>query len=196
MSLAPDAGMSQLAADLARRSEDAAGAAAGMPPAAPGGGGASLDLEVMGRLAVALDGNAAELRASRAAARIPWEACHPVPLNPITVNAAGAVADERWEPREGWFWHITRVSVQSLAASGATSALAALDSLAAGAANLQSFPPAGATATAGAFLGCWEPKGLIIGAGQRLMVSGTGGGFIANGQAIEIAADWLPTYLM
>lgn len=196
MSLAPDAGMSQLAADLARRSEGAAATAAGMGADPAEGGGASAELEVMGRLAVALDGNSAELRASRAAARIPWEVCHPIPLNPITINAAGTANDERWEPREGWYWHITRISVQSNAASGATSAVAALDSVAAGMANLQSFPPAGSTAAAAAFLGCWEPKGLIIGAGQRIIVTGTGGGLIANGQAIEIYKDWLPTYLM
>lgn len=195
MPLAPDAGMSQLAADLARRSQDTAAEAA--DPGEAGAGGGGLDLELFARLAVALGQNTEELRQHRVHPSIPWEVCHPAPLNPITGTVAGAVNDERWEPRQGWFWHITRISVQSNAAGGATSALAVLDSVnTQGAGNLQQFPPAGSTATAGSFLGCWEPKGLFIGAGTRLLIQGVAGGCIANGQAVEIRADWLPTYLM
>jgi len=97
------------------------------------------------------------------------------------------MSDERWEPREGFAWHITRVSVQSNAAGGATSALLVQDSvLSQGAYNLQSFPPAGSTAAAGSFLGCWEPKGRFLLPGNRLVLVTTGGGAIANGDAIEI----------
>jgi hypothetical protein len=192
MSLAPDAGMGQLAAGLARRNADAAQAAAG------DSGGAGVELDVFGRLAVALDRNSAEHRAARAAAQIPWEYCHPILLAPVAINGAGTINDERWEPRESWVWHILRVSVQSNAAGGATSALLAQDSAnVAGAFNLQSFPPAGSAAlVAGSFMGCWEPKGKFLMAGQRLILTAVAGGAIINGEAIEIARDWLPTYLM
>lgn len=154
-------------------------------------------LQIMAKLAVSLGHAAAEMRRNREALKIPWKYCHPIPLNPITEAGAGVISDERWEPRQQWAWHITRVSIQSNASGGATSAILAQDStLGVGAWNLQSFPPAGSTIAAGAFMGCWEPKGKFLLPGNRLLVSATGGGCIANGEAIEIALDWLATYLM
>lgn len=196
MSLQPDQGMSALAADMARRGQAAAAEAArAAPPSA--GAGAGAELEVFARLAVSLDDNTRQMAKAIAAGAVPWEVCHPIPLNPIANSAAGVMSDERWEPREGFVWHITRVSVQSNAASGATSALLVADSvISSGAYNLQSFPTPGATGAAGAFLGCWEPKGLFLMPGSRLILQTTGGGAIANGQAIEIAADWLSRYLL
>lgn len=197
MTLQPDEGMSAIAADLARRSQHAAAQAAHAPPPAAAGGGSGGELEVFAKLAVALDGNTAAMRKAIAAGLVPWEVCHPIPLNPIANSVAGTISDERWEPREGFAWHVTRVSVQSAAAGGATSALLVQDSaLAAGAYNLQSFPPVGAVAAAGAFLGCWEPKGRFLLPGNRLVLVTTGGGAIANGDAIEIDLDWLSRYLM
>lgn len=156
-------------------------------------------LSVMAKLAVSLSSAAKEMRRNREALKIPWRFCHPIPLNPITETGAGVMTDERWEPRQEWAWHITRVSVQSNQAGGATSAICAQDSIVpggVGAYNLQSFPPAGSTVTAGSFMGCWEPKGKFLLPGNRLVFSATGGGIIANGEAIEIALDWLATYLM
>jgi hypothetical protein len=203
MSLQPDQGMSAIAADMARRGQAAAAEAARAAP--PGGGGsggaagagAGAELEVFARLAVALDANTSRMAAAIAAGAVPWEVCHPIPLNPITNTAAGSVSDERWEPREGFAWHITRVSVQSNANGGATSALVVADSvISSGAYNLQSFPPPGTAGAAGSFLGCWEPKGLFLMPGNRLILQTSGGGAIANGQAIEIATDWLSRYLL
>jgi hypothetical protein len=188
--------MAELANIMAQRTAAQKAVAEGAPPPQLPEGAAA-ELELYARMAIALDKNSAELARSRAAGRIPWEACHPVPLNPITLTAAGNVNDERWEPRGSWVWHITRISVQSNAAGGATSALAIADSAnMGGATNLQSFPPPGSVATAGSFLGCWEPKGLFMMPGSRILMQGTGGGITANGQAIEIALDWLATYLM
>jgi hypothetical protein len=197
MTVTPDQGMSAIAADLARRSQAAAAEVAAQAPPGAGGGGAGADLEVFARLAVSLDDNTRAMAKAIAAGNVPWEACHPIPLNPITNAAAGPLSDERWEPREGFAWHITRVSVQSNGAGGATSALIVADSvISSGAYNLQSFPPPGATAAAGAFLGCWEPKGLFLLPGNRLILQTTGGGAIANGQAVEIDLRWLSRYLM
>lgn len=193
---APDAGMAELANLFAQRAAAQRITAEGAPPQQmPEGPGA--ELELFARLAIALDRNSDQLRMNRAAGRIPWDACHPIPLNPIANTAAGTITDERWQPREGFVWHITRVSVQSNAAGGATSALAVQDSANMdGATNLQSFPPPGSTATAGSFLGCWEPKGKFLMPGSTMLIQAIGGGVIANGEAVEVALDWFPTYLL
>lgn len=204
--LAPDAGMAELAARMFAGhrmpgQEDPPG------PNSPGYPGdetlgdleAGSVLQIMAKLAVSLGSAAAEMRRNREALKIPWKYCHPIPLNPITETGAGVISDERWEPRAEWAWQITRISIQSNQSGGATSAIIAQDSIApggVGAWNLQSFPPAGTTITAGGFMGCWEPKGKFLLPGNRLVLSSTGGGVIANGEAIEIALDWLATYLM
>lgn len=183
----PDAGMREIAGRLATdRLDEASAAAAGDGPG----------LDIMAQLAVSLGSLNEELRRARRA-QIPWKYCHPVPLNPIVAGSALTGSDERWEPREGVAWHITRVSVQSNSAGGATSVLAAQDSVnAAGAYNLQQFPPPGVAGAAGSFLGCWEPKGTFLLPGNRMVFLPTGGSAVINGEAIEIALDWLPTYLM
>ena len=187
--------MSQIAADLARRTQAAATEAAGGGVAdGPGGAGAELDL--FARLSVSLDANSAALRQARAALSVPWDVCHIIPLNPVQNSAAGTITDERWEPREGFAWHVLRVSVQSQGTGGATSALLVQDAAAAGAYNLQLVPPPGTAGTAGSFLGTWEPKGKFLLPGQRLILVTTAGGAIMNGEAVEIALDWLPRYLM
>lgn len=202
MSITPDQGMPALYADMARRNQHAAAMAASAAAGAPAqgevpgdGGGAGLD--VMAQLSVALGSNTDEMRRTRESLVIPWEVCHPAPLNPVAIPGAGTLNDERWEPRPGWCWHVTRVSVQSALTGGATSAILAQDSgAAAGAYNLQSFPPVGTTAVAGAFLGCWEPKGYFMMPGDRLILITTGGGAIMNGSVVEIALAWLSRYLM
>jgi len=185
-SLSPDAGMAQLAQAYAAQ---AAGTAPG--PDQPPAGGAELD--VFARLTIALDRATDEMRRQRHAARKAWDHCHPVPLVPLSNNAAGTITDpDRWGPKEGWAWQVLRVSVVSNATGGATAA-ALFDSTAAmeGATQLQGF-----TGTAGAFMGLWEPKGHFMLPGSQLVWTSTGGGITVNGEAIEIALDWLPTYLM
>lgn len=185
--IAPDVGMAQLAQNYARQAAGAAPGDAGDKAADDtGGGGAELD--IFARLSVSLDSAAAEMRKNRNAAKIPWEYCHPIPLNPINVPAGGVVSDERWEPREGFAWHVVRMSVVS---TGATTVSAFRDTTAANAWMVNSF-----TGTANAFLGLWEPKGEFLLAGNRLIFSAVAGTATVNGQAIEVAIDWLPTYLL
>jgi hypothetical protein len=174
-----------------------AGQAPGELADAAADAGPGLEVDVFARLAVALDGAAGEMRRGRAAAKIAWEHCHPIPLATISNTAAGTLNDERWEPRQNMAWHITRVSAQSNQSGGATSVIAAQDSTEVqGGYNLYEFPPPGTTVAAGAFLGTWEPKGLFLLPGNRLVFATIAGGATINGQAIEIAVDWLPTYLM
>lgn len=145
------------------------------------------DINFVVALRSALEENTRALKSRKP--RIPWEACHPVPLNPINIGAGTAgTSDERWEPREGVAWHIMRVGFIS---QTATAAALFRDSTVAGAWQLQSF-----TVAAGAFAPPWEPRGLILLPGSRLIWQATGGTGTANGDAIEIDLDWLPAYLI
>lgn len=182
----PDAGMQLLSQQYAAQAAQAAA-----PPDGPLGPGAELD--VFARLAVAIDEASAEMRRQRQAARKAWEHCHPIQLFPLTNNAAGILSDpERWGPRSSWAWQVLRVSVVSNATGGATAADLFIDSAAMeGATQLNHF-----SGTAGAFMGVWEPKGKFLLPGQQLVWQSTGGGITVSGEAIEIALDWLPTYLM
>lgn len=196
MTLAHDAGMQQLLQQLGQQMsaapDDPPDAATGL--SMPAG---AAELDIRARLVLALEGNTSAMNRARSAWDVPWEVCHPIPLNPVTNTAAGVINDERWEPRQGFVWHILRVSVASNASGGATSALLVQDSAqVAGASDLQQFPPVGTAGTAGSFLGCWEPKGKFLFPGQRLILQTTGGGAIMNGDAIEIDTNWLSRYIM
>lgn len=178
--MSPDAGMAQLAQAYAAQAAGATG-----PEEMPAAGA---ELDVFARLSVAIDGATTEMRRQRQAARKAWEHCHPAPLVTLANNAAGTITDERWQPRAGWAWQLTRISVVSNA-GGATAA--ALYQGGPGGEWLQNF-----TGTAGAFMGIWEPKGTFLLPGNQLVWTSTGGGITVNGQVIEISLDWLPTYLM
>lgn len=174
-----------------RMAAERAAADGGPGAAADGDGGAALEvaagLDFILSLSRAVDRNTAALRAA-AGPRIPWEACHPVPLNPITVAAAtGTTSDERWEPREGFAWHIVRVAVLS---STATAAAMFRDSPAMPT-QVQAF-----TMVAGAFATPYEPRGLILLPTERLVWTATGGACVVSGDAIEVAIPWLPAYLI
>ena len=175
--------MSAIAADLARRSQAAAGQAAAGPPEA--GPGAGAELEVFGRLAVALDGNTAEMRRHHSGPRIPWEACHPVTLAPAQSSAAGTLADpERWGPRSGWAWQVTGLTVQL--GAGASQWSIYQDAVSPTNLKMQN-----------TVSGLWEPKGWILLPGMQIVYAGTGGGIIVSiGSAIEVSLDWLADYLM
>jgi hypothetical protein len=181
--------MQLLSQQYAAQAEQAATAAAGGDA---GGPEAGAELSVFARLAVSLDGAAAEMRKQRQAARKAWEHCHPIPLVTLTNTGAGTITDERWQPRQSWAWQVLRVSVVSNSSGGATAAALFRDSAGAdGAYQLQAF-----AGSAGSFLGVWEPKGMFLLPGQQMVWTSTGGGITVNGEAIEIALDWLPTYLM
>lgn len=147
------------------------------------------NLKVMAALAVALQANTRAVRASRAARpEIPWEACHPIPLSPLASNAAGWLGqgDERWTPPAGFAWHVMWIA----------------EVLAAGATSWALYRTGGTSASAAyqvissTVSGLFEPRGLVLMPGEYLAHQAVGGGVTVNGQAIEVALDWLPAYLM
>lgn len=133
-------------------------------------------------LSAAVKDNTRALRA--AAAPVRWEDCHPVPLAPVASpnGVAGTINDERWEPREGFAWHIVAVSV----VFGAGTTLATVYRDAVGAQNQRNSQATG-------FL--WEPKAEILLPNSRLVFTSVGGPITVSGDAIEISLDFLPTYL-
>lgn len=171
MTVAPDQGMAEL---LARMHGPADG---GQPP------GPAADLDIMVRLAAALESNAAAVERQRRADDVNWELVHPVPLNPIVSNAAGPITDERWGPHDGWAWHVVRVT--AVFGTGATSCIVYQD-LPTANNQLQTLATTGVP---------WEPRALILMPGQLLVPAGQAGGVTVNGQAIEIKLSYLPRYL-
>lgn len=160
----------------------------GSGPAEQPAAGLEIDADVSFLLSLrtAIEQNTRALKSPRP--KIPWEACHPIPLNPINIGAAGTTSDERWEPREGFAWHVMRIGVAS---QTATAAAVFRDSPAVSAWELQAF-----TMVAGAFATPWEPRGLVLLPGSRLVWTATGGTATVNGDAIEVALDWLAAYLI
>lgn len=156
----------------------------GGAPGLDGADGAALELAAMVGVVARASSAIERMAAAGHRPRVPWEACHPVPLNPLASSAAGAVSDERWEPREGFAWHVMRVTPKF--GAGATAAVMYRDSVAADAWRLNTLSADGVA---------WEPRGLILLPGQRLIAAGVGGGITVNGDAIEVALDWLPDYL-
>ena len=164
----------------------AAAAPAGIPEAAPAAGA---ELDVFARLSVSLDNATTEMRRQRQAARKAWNHCHPIPLNPLALGAAGQAIDERWSPRAQFAWQITLLSVVSGTATG----WAFYRDTDASPGNFKNGVLSGLTA---GFTAIWEPKGLFLMPGTFLVPAAFGGTAVFNGEAVEIALDWLPTYLM
>jgi hypothetical protein len=153
-----------------------------------------MGLDIMARIAVCLEavgGAARDLAAARARDQLGWEDCHPIDIDPVAEAGAGAITDERWQPRKGWAWQVLLLTV--VFGTGGTSA-----------ALYKSADPAGALANNALhdFIpdtigwASWEPKGLILLPGQQLLLSAAGAGATMRGQAVEIALHRLPDYLM
>lgn len=122
---------------------------------------------------------------------LPWDVCHPVPLEPLASAAAGSLIDERWQPRQYYTWQIMLISI--FFGAGATSALAYTTADASGILPnnaRKSFVPDAAG------MAVWEPKGLLLNPGDQLSFTSAGGGITVTGQAIEVRTDWLTDYLM
>lgn len=174
MTIQPDAGMAQLAARLS--------------PPQPGDGsdaGAGADLDVYLRLTAALENNTRAQQRAAVRPRIPWEAAHPFPLFPQSSNAAGTLQDpDRWAPKDGWTWLLTRLTVTL--GTGATSFTAYKDSAASPA-----FAVLGPNGS-----GTWEPKSTVFMPGVQLLVASAGGGCTVSGEGVEIALEWLPTFIL
>lgn len=194
--IAPDEGMGALHAALwgagnASAAIEIAPPDAGALEPVPGAGAAA-GLELIARIGACIGDVGAELRRQRLAARLAWDDCHPIEIFPSAINAAGTLGDERWQPREGFAWQILLLTVTF--GAGATYAVA-----------YQSADPSGAlpknalhdfVPNATSSMASWEPKGKILLPGQQLLFASTGGGITVRGDAVEIAIDKLPAYLM
>lgn len=147
----------------------------------PKGGG---ELDIMAQLAVSLGTLNSELRRGRRP-QIPFEYCHPITLAPEQSSAAGSLSDpDRWGPKANWAWHITGLTV--ILGAGATQWTIYQDA---------AIPTN--TKVSNTVSGLWEPKGWFLLPQNQIVYGSTGGGIIVSvGSAIEIALDWLATYLM
>lgn len=112
-----DAGLAQISARFAAQ------ARAGVAEPDPVGG------DPLARLVMALDGSAKATRDQTARLLARARACQPIPLPPMvyTVTAAGALAPgtgfggaAATGPRTGYFWDVTRVSLEGLVGSTGT----------------------------------------------------------------------------
>jgi hypothetical protein len=152
-------------------------------------------LTLMAQLAVTLEtaGNAAARLADIAnRAQLDWEDCHPVPLSPLSNAAAGPLTDERWQPRKGWAWQVLLVTVTF----GAGATYAVMYDAAGTEGQIASNARHDFVPSAVSEMAEWEPKGLIVMPGHQMSFASVGGGITVSGQAIEIALDKLPAYLM
>jgi len=165
-------------------------------PEPAAGPAASLDLAaalaVVARLGTALDTMTGELERQRRRNQLSWEDCHPIDLFPLAENAAGVLTDERWQPRQGVAWQILLITITFGAGGTFATMYKSADASGAIASNaLHDFIP-----NATSSIATWEPKGLIFLPGQQGLFSASGGGITVRGEAVEIAIDKLPDYLM
>ena len=149
------------------------------------------EIDIGARLVACLTNLSTAVRRMQAWPRIPWEDCHPIPLEPLASSAAGPLIDERWQPRQYYTWQIMLISV--FFGAGATSAIAYETADASGLLpnnSRKSFVPDAAN------MAVWEPKGLFLNPGDQLSFVSAGGGITVTGQAIEIRTAVLPEYLI
>lgn len=157
-------------------------------PAAPAAA-ATADAGIWGRLEVCLDGVTAamqRLAEQRERARLSWEECHPIDLTPGTTGATAGIIDEpdTWGPRQGWAWQVLwQVGLLGPAGTLMTA--------------YRDAPVPTNVLFESTVSGLWEPKGLLLMPGRRLIWASAGDALtVPAGQAVEIAIDKLPAYLM
>lgn len=167
------------------RPDEAMGQLYPSPPASVSQAGSGAELDVMARLALVvgqLGDSARRLAEARERDQAAWASCHPVPIVPNVTNGAGLIDDaDRWGPRPGWAWRVTRLTL-AMAAGG--TATVYRNTVAQGNELLYNVPP-----------GVWEPERLILLPGQRLAVSASMQA-VVSGDAEEINLAVLPAYLM
>ena len=184
MTVSPDEGMQLLQQRMAAGQfplDEPADPAGGPEPDEVAGG----ELGIMVRLAAALEGNTAAVRAAGVRSRLDWSACHLIEIPPMQQAAAGTLDDpDRWGPNDGWVWQVMGVAV--VLGAGGTSWSVWEDS-ANDPTNLQ---------LTSAVSGRWEPSDYFMMPGSRLVYTSAGGGLtVCKGKAVEIAIDALPGYL-
>lgn len=153
----------------------------------PGQAAPVAELDVMARLTAAVDTLGAAARrlvAQQERARLSWEECHPVPIAPGELAEAGILQDpDRWGPRQGWAWVVTRLT--GVLGAGGTAMTVYRDAPQPTSALLG---PVGS--------GIWEPYELVLLPGQQLLWEAAGGGLVVSGDATEVSLDALPRLLM
>jgi hypothetical protein len=161
-------------------------------PAGEGGGGM---LELLAGLNVTLGAVNSQLAAMsprsnwRRRPSIPLEYCHPLDLAPDQSTGAGLIdKPDKWGPKTGWIWHITRLTV--VGGAGTTTITAYKDSSADPSMQANSI-----TGTAPVTLQ-WEPRLLLLLPNRKLVFSSVGGGVTVNGEGVEIAVPWIAEYLL
>lgn len=120
--------------------------------------------------------------------RVPWEACHPVPITGqvAIVSSAGSLqAKDLYGPKTAYWWDLRRLSVYGFTAGTVTVYK-----------NSTSSNPVHTFAAAGVQL--WSAAVLMAPEDQLIFVAAgiTGGPITIEGQAIEVESAWLPVYLM
>jgi len=179
MTVSPDEGMMLLQQRMAGRH-----AVAAADPAAPddaGGGG----LDIMVRLAAAVEANTAEMRRGAKVAEWLWDQVHVISIPGNQSAVAGTLDDpDRWGPRAGFAWQVMGIPI--VMGSGTTSWSVWEDS-ANDPTNIQ------LTQTVS---GRWEPSDYFLTPNSRLVYTSVGGGItVGKGKAVEVALNALPGYL-
>lgn len=120
--------------------------------------------------------------------RVPWEACHPVPIlgQVAIVSSAGTLQQkDLYGPKTGYWWDLRRLSVYGFTAGTVTVFKNSAQSN-----PVHVFTAAGDQPWSAAVLMAPEDQLLFVAAGI------TGGPITIEGQAIEVETSWLPVYLM
>lgn len=193
MTIAPDQGMSLLTKRMQGwwsrlgpqpgDGQDRPAAVQAEPAEHGGEGGLSVEFGIMAKLAAALHRNSDVMQAARKP-RVPWEAIHQVDIFPQANNAAGTLDDpDRWGPHAGWAWEITWLML--VLGAGATAVTVYRDA---------AIPTNEMFTTAVTVR--WEPRKTRLMPGSRLIVVSAGGGVSVNGQAEEVALDWMPEHIL
>lgn len=119
--------------------------------------------------------------------RIPWRACHPVPIVgtiPLSAGAGTLYQADMYGPKDPYWWDLRDLSVWGFTAGTVTLYLNSVN----GPILAQASAPGDFTWSAQKIL---APRDVLV-----FGASGVTGSVVFAGQAIEIEALWLPEYLM
>jgi hypothetical protein len=191
----PTDGMSQIVAAYGGGLPAAADPTPPVSPLPPGlaedGGGQAAALAALCVQLGALNGSLGAMtgHGRRRRPSIPMEYCHPLDFTPDQRASAGTLdVPDKFGPKTGWIWHITRLSLVGLA--GATGLSVFKDSPLDPSFQLNSVTGAAPVSL------LWEPRLLLLLPNRKLVFSSVAGGFTVNGEGVEIAMPWIAEYLM
>jgi len=151
----------------------------------PAVGGSDLT-GALGELVLAIGHMSEQSRQRHTRPRIPWPACHPVPIRPGVINAATGTIDipDMLGPHDPYWWDVRRIGAWGFTAGTLTLFL---------------------NSTQGEQLAAWTVPGnftwgtgLLLAPRDRLIfvAAGITGNVQITGQAFEVESPWLPEYLL